>query len=459
MTYDVRGFPMSHSHPHVVIIGGGFGGLYAARGLRRARVQVTVIDRANHHLFQPLLYEVATAALSPADIAAPIRTILSRQANTKVLLAKALAVDVNARRVRLADGVIDYDYLILATGATHSYFGRDDWEKFAPGLKTVDDALEIRRRFLLAFEAAEREADPEARRAKLTFVVVGGGPTGVELAGTMSEIARRGIPRDFRSIDTTTARVILIEAQDRLLSTFSAKLSQHAKSALEKLGVEVRLNSRVIGIDEHGVVIGPPEKSERINAESVFWAAGVQASPLGATLDVPMDRQGRVMVQPDLSIANHPEVFVIGDLAKVIDPKSKHEVPGVGPAAIQMGKYVARIIERESTARVRGDTASNRDKPFHFIDKGMLATIGRAKAVGAIKGFEFHGLLAWLLWATVHVFYLIGFRNRLLVMLEWGWAYIMFRRGARLITGDTDLDLRTPRTESSGELEPTDERG
>jgi NADH dehydrogenase len=434
---------MSSRPSHVVILGGGFAGLYAAKALKRAAVHITVIDRNNHHLFQPLLYEVATAALSPADIASPIRTILARQRNATVFMGEAQRIDLANRVVHLTDGMLHYDYLIIATGATHSYFGHDEWEPFAPGLKTIEDALEIRRRFLLAFEAAEREADPASRRAKLTFIVVGGGPTGVELAGTMSELARRSIPRDFRAIDTTTARVILVEALDRLLLAYPAKLSGRAKRDLEKLGVEVWLNSRVTHIDGHGVIVGVPPNAERIDAENVIWAAGVQASSIGASLGVPLDRNGRVIVEPDLSITGHPEVFVVGDLAQVVDARSKKEVPGIAPAAMQMGRHAARIIARETAIQ----SASSNREPFHYIDKGMLATIGRAKAVGIVFGVNIAGLFAWLFWALVHIMYLIGFRNRLLVMLEWAWAYIIFKRGARLITGETMLDLRRPRTD------------
>jgi len=434
--FSLRKFKRPMNQPHVVILGGGFAGLYAAKSLRRAAVRVTVIDRCNHHLFQPLLYEVATAALSPADIAAPIRTILSRQRNTTVLLARATAIDVNRSVVVLSDGEIGYDILIVATGVTHSYFGHDEWAKEAPGLKTIEEATEIRRRFLLAFESAERETDPEARKIELTFVIVGGGPTGVELAGTMSELARRGIPRDFRSIDTKSARVILLEGGDRLLGAFPPELSEKARQSLQQLGVEVRLGSRVTHIDSTGVMIG----EEHIAARNVFWAAGVQASPLGRSLGVPVDRAGRVEVRPDLSIPDHPEVFVIGDLAKLVEARTGKEVPGVAPAAMQMGQHVARIIQRETAS---GGRMPPQDRPaFRYVDKGILATIGRAKAVGSIKGFHVSGLIAWLLWALVHVTYLIGFRNRLLVMLQWAWAYIIFRRGARLITGPVDLELK-----------------
>jgi NADH dehydrogenase len=430
---------MNQGLPRVVILGGGFGGLYAAKVLgRRSGVHVTLIDRCNHHLFQPLLYEVAMAALSPADIAAPIRRVLARNRNTSVIMGEAVAIDTKARRVQLADAEIGYDWLIVATGATHSYLGHDEWERFAPGLKSIDDALEIRRRFLLAFEAAEREGHQGARRAKLSFVVVGGGATGVETAGTMTELARRGIPRDFRLIDTKTARVILVEALDRLLPAFPRDLSERARRDLEHMGVEVRLNSRVTHIDAHGVRIG----DERIDAENVVWAAGVRASSIGATLGVPLDHSGRVIVGPDLTIPGQNTVFVIGDLASARDARGTH-VPGIAPAAMQMGRYAARIICSE----VRTRTTPGQRQPFHYVDKGMLATIGRARAVGVIFGMKVRGLIAWLLWAGVHVIYLIGFRNRLIVMLQWAWAYLIFHRGARLITGAPKMELRAPRTD------------
>lgn len=425
----------------VVIIGGGFGGLNAARGLgsRRADapIQVTLIDRRNHHLFQPLLYQVATASLSPAEIAYPIRKVLSRYRNIRVLLGEATGIDVDARIVRLADGEVPYDALIVATGATHSYFGNDEWAAFAPGLKTVEDAVEIRRRFLLAFEAAEREQDETARRARLTFVVVGGGPTGVELAGAMAEIARRSIPRDFRSIDTATARIVLVEGQDRLLAAFTPDLSARAKTDLQALGVEVRTGALVTAIDERGVTIG----NERIDAGCVFWAAGVRASSLGALLPGGHDRQGRVEVKPDLTVPGHPEVFVIGDLAKVVDPKSGRQVPGVAQPAIQMGKYVAKVLAREGRT---GDLVIDRtaQKRFEYRDLGDMATIGRAHAVGVVLGVRVVGLIAWLMWAALHVAQLIGFRNKLIVMIQWAWAYVVFSRGARLITGDSELHLR-----------------
>ena len=420
--------------PRVVIVGGGFAGLSAASALRHAPVQVTLIDRRNHHVFQPLLYQVATASLSPADIAAPIRRVLSRQRNAAVLLGEAVRIDAQRRVVHMKDGEVGYDYLVVATGATHSYFGHDQWAALAPGLKSIEDAIEIRRRFLLAFEAAEREEDAAARRARLTFVVVGGGPTGVELAGAMAEIARRSIPRDFRSIDTATARVILVEAEDRVLTAYPPDLSERARRDLEKLGVEVRLSARVTEIDERGVMIG----SERVDAGCVFWAAGVAASPLARSLPCELDRQGRVMVDPDLSLGSkgHPEVFVVGDLAHVKEAGKEQLVPGVAPAAIQMGRFVARVVEREAAGGPRASRPA-----FAYHDKGMLATIGRARAIGTIFGRKVRGWIAWAMWSMIHVVMLIGFRNRLLVMIQWAWAYVLFSRGARLITGDSDLHL------------------
>lgn len=424
--------------PHVVILGGGFAGLYAARHLRGAPVRITVVDRRNHHVFQPLLYQVATASLSPADIAAPIRHLLAGQPNTEVILAEARGVDLARRVVTLADGELAYDRLIIATGATHSYFGNDAWERDAPGLKTIEDALRIRERFLLAFERAERETDPQKRRAALTFVVVGAGPTGVELAGAMAEIARRAITRDFRHIDTTTARVILVEGGDRVLQAYPEDLSRRAREDLERLGVDVWLNTRVTQVDGGGVQIGP----ERISASSVFWAAGVKASPLALSLGVELDRSGRVPVMPDLSVGGHPEVLVLGDLAKVIDPKSKKEVPGIAPAAMQMGRFAARLIKREMQA---GGTIDVSNRPaFVYTDKGMLATIGRAKAVGLIGKAKLRGYLAWWAWLLIHIFFLIGFRNRVLVMIQWAWAYWTFDRGARLITRDAGVSETRP---------------
>jgi NADH:ubiquinone reductase (H+-translocating) len=424
--------------PHVVVIGGGFGGLECTRQLRKAPVRVTLIDRRNFHLFQPLLYQVATASLSPADIASPIRTILRNQKNAQVWMGEVSDVDPAARLVRLADGVeVAYDTLVLATGVTHAYFGRDDWAPRAPGLKTVDDATEIRRRFLLAFESAEREADPDERRRLLTFVIVGAGPTGVELAGAMAEIARQVMPTDFRSIDTTTTRILLLEGVDRVLPTYPPELSARAQSQLEALGVEVRTGARVTEIEEDHVMVG----SQRIDARSVFWAAGVEASALGAALGVETDRAGRVVVEPDCSVPGHPEIFVVGDLASLTQDDGT-TVPGVAQGAIQMGRHAARMILRD----LRGEAR----EPFRYRDKGDLATIGRAAAVARIGKAKLSGLLAWIIWAVVHIFYLIGFRNRILVMLQWAWAYLTYQRGIRLITGDRQVEVQRARAPDGG---------
>jgi NADH:ubiquinone reductase (H+-translocating) len=414
---------------HVVIIGGGFGGLTAARALRKARVRITLIDRRNHHLFQPLLYQVATAALNASDIAYPIRAALAKQKNARVLLAEATAIDTANRRVMLDDGVLEYDYLILATGATHSYFG-NDWAQLAPGLKSIEDALEIRRRIFLAYEAAEREAEPAAQREWLTFVVVGGGPTGVELAGALGEIGLETLAHDFRSIDPTQVKVVLFEGTDRVLGAYPPKLSEAARRSLERRQVEVRVNTRVTGIDDRGVTVQTAGDGgeQRVGARTVLWAAGVQASPLAKSLGVPLDRAGRVEVEPDLSIPDHPEVFVIGDLARMINPDGT-QVPGVAQGAIQGARHVARQIAVE----VRGGSARSH---FAYRDKGNMATIGRASAVIATKRFAKHGLIAWLLWWVVHIMAMIGFRNRFFVMLHWAWSWLSFTRGARLITGD-----------------------
>lgn len=426
---------MATTTPHVVILGGGFGGLYAARRLRRAPVKITLVDRCNHHLFQPLLYQVATASLAPSDIAQPIRWILSKQKNVRVLLSEAVRIDSERRVVELACGELQYDYLIVATGATHSYFGRSDWARLAPGLKEIGDALEIRERFLMSFEAAELEEDPERRRAILTFVVVGGGPTGVELAGAMAEIARKAMPREFRRIDTTTARVILLEGRDRLLPSFDPALSRRTREDLEALGVDVWLEARVTDIDDQGVQIG----RERIESRNVFWAAGVQASPIGATIGAPLDRAGRVRVEPDLSAPGRPEIFVIGDLACIDDPRTGEPIPGVAPAAMQMGVYAARIIADETRAGNAAAPVADRPArtPFRYVEKGMLATIGRNRAVGTVAGRNLTGFTAWAFWLGLHIVYLIGLRNRLIVMIQWAWAYIWYQRGARLITRRT----------------------
>ena len=421
---------MQH-RPHVVVIGGGFGGLAAARALAKAPVNVTLIDRRNHHLFQPLLYQVATAALNPGDIAYPIRAALAKQRNARVLLAAATSIDVANRRVVLDDGQLEYDYLVVATGATHSYFGRDDWATVAPGLKSVEDALEIRRRIFLAYEAAEREADPAAQREWLTFAVVGAGPTGVELAGALGEIGLQTLAHDFRTIDPTEVRVVLFEGRDRILGTYPAKLSAAAQRSLERRAVDVRLNTKVTAIDARGVTVSAAGRDERIGARTVLWAAGVRASSLAATLGAPRDPSGRVEVAPDLSIPGHPEVFVIGDLAKMVMADGS-QVPGVAQGALQGGRHVAKLI----AAEVRAAGGARPARPaFRYHDKGNMATIGRADAVIATRHFARAGLLAWLLWWVVHIAFLVGFRNRLLMMFHWGWSWLTFKRGARLITG------------------------
>jgi len=419
--------------PRVVIVGGGFGGLYCARALEGAGTRITLIDRQNFHLFQPLLYQVATASLSPADVASPIRSILKRRPDVQVWLAEAVGVDVAHRTLELADGRIEYDYLVLAAGATHAYFGHDDWAPLAPGLKTIDDATELRRRFLLAFEAAEREADGAARRRLLSFVIVGAGPTGVELAGAMAEIARTVLREDFRHIDTSAARIMLLEAADRVLPPYPPELSAAARRQLEKLGVEVRTGATVTGIEPGIIRIG----DEALAAENVFWAAGVAASPLGRTLGAETDRAGRVRVGPDCSLPGHPGVFVIGDLA-LLEQEDGTRVPGVAQGAMQMGRHVAEMI--------RADLRGEGRRPFRYRDKGNLATIGRAAAVADIRGLRLSGLIAWLVWVFVHIAYLIGFRNRVLVMVQWAWAYLTYQRGIRLITGQPHVALARART-------------
>jgi NADH dehydrogenase len=404
----------------VVIVGAGFAGLNAARALARAAVQVTVVDRRNHHLFQPLLYQVATASLNPADIAAPIRRVLRRQRNAEVILADVTGVDLPGRRVLLSDGELPYDRLILATGATHSYFGHPEWARFAPGLKTVEDALEIRRRILTAFERAEREADPERQRAELTFVVVGGGPTGVELAGAIAEIARHALGSDFRHIAPERSRVLLLEGAPTVLSAYPAALRASAARQLERLGVEVRTGAMVTQLDGDGVEVA----GARIAATTVLWAAGVQASPLARALGVPLDRAGRVRVAPDLSVPGHPEVQVIGDLASL--EQDGGQVPGVAPAAIQQGRHAAQNLVRA--------LAGAPPVAFRYRDRGALATIGRGSAVARLGRVELSGQIAWLAWLFIHLLFLIGFRSRAAVILQWAWSYLTFDRGARLIT-------------------------
>lgn len=408
--------------PHVVIVGGGFAGLWATRALRRAPVRITLLDRGNHHLFQPFLYQVATAGLSAPDIAAPLRHILRRQKNVTVLLGEVASLAPETKSLHLADGrTLAYDQLILATGATHAYFGHDDWAAHAPGLKTLDDALAIRRRILTAFERAEAEDDPARRAAWLTFAIVGAGPTGVELAGTLAEIARHTLHGEFRRADPRQARVLLIEAGPRVLSSFPEALSEKARAQLARLGVEVRTGVPVSDIDDDGVRLG----DERIATKTVLWAAGVAASPLARDLGVPLDRAGRVHVDADLSVPGHPEIAVVGDLAHLVC--DGRPVPGVAPAAKQMGTHAARNL----LARLRGAATT----PFRYRDYGNLATIGRMAAVVDLKRLRFSGLLAWWFWLASHVFFLIGFRNRLVVLIDWARAYWSYQRSARIILG------------------------
>ncbi len=408
--------------PHVVIVGGGFGGLYAARALAGRPVRVTLLDRRNYHLFQPLLYQVATAALNPSDIATPLRSILRKAANVTVLLAHVDRVELDHRRLVLDRGEMGYDGLVLAVGASHSYFGHEDWALLAPGLKSLEDALEIRRRVLLAYEAAEREQDGAEQRALLTFVVIGGGPTGVELAGALGEISRQTIARDFRVIDPTKARIILLEGGPRILSTYPESLSGRAQAQLERIGVEVRTRAMVTRVTPDAVWLG----GEQIRCRTVLWAAGAAAAPLGNTLGVPLDRVGRVLVEPDLSIPGHPEAFVIGDLCAFLH-QTGAPLPGLAPVAIQQGRAAAENVLQRLAGRPT--------RPFHYRDKGSMATIGRAAAVAVIGRVQLSGLPAWVAWLLVHIISLIGFRNRVLVLLQWGWAYVSWQRGARLITG------------------------
>lgn len=414
--------------PKVVIIGGGFGGLWAAKELANKPVEVTVIDRKNHHTFQPLLYQVATAVLSPGEIASPIRRILYKSKNTEVILGEVAGFDTEKQIVTLENGSsIPYDYLIVAAGARHSYFGHDEWEAAAPGLKTLEDAVEIRRRVLLAFELAERQAYLTGEHDEINFVIVGGGPTGVELAGAVADIARQALAKDFMAIDTTKSRVILFEGSDRVLGTFPEDLSESAKKQLEELGVEVHLNSLVTDIQPGKVKVG----DTWFKCDVVLWATGVAASRLGRLLG-DTDKAGRVFVNPDLSVPNHKNIFVIGDMAS-LKQKDGQPVPGLAPAAMQMGEFAADLILGELKGRPR--------KTFDYVDKGTLATIGRRRAIADIHGWKFSGFIAWLMWIFLHVFLLIGFRNRFAVMFEWFWAYMTRERSARLITGDAH-DLR-----------------
>ncbi|HEY8265988.1 MAG TPA: NAD(P)/FAD-dependent oxidoreductase [Steroidobacteraceae bacterium] len=412
------------SKPRIVIVGAGFGGLATAEGLKRLAVDVTLIDRQNHHLFQPLLYQVATAGLSPADIAWPVRHLLRRQANARVLMGEVTAVDHARKVVMLEAGPIAYDYLVLATGATHGYFGRDEWAVHAPGLKTLDDATAIRRRLLLAFERAEMASNPAEGARLLTIVIVGGGPTGVELAGAVAELTRRALARDFRVIDPTRTRVLLVESGPRLLANFPDALSRYTAKALERLGVEVRLGKPVTHCDGEGVRIG----DERIEAATVIWAAGVRASPAAGWLDLTADRAGRVPVRPDLTAPGHPEIYVIGDTALAKDPDGAPQ-PGIAPVAKQHGAHVARAL----AARIAGRDAS---AAFVYRDRGLLATIGRRAAVIAYRQLRLSGWIAWWIWGAAHVYFLVSLRNRLIVVTQWLWSYLLFERGARLITGN-----------------------
>ncbi|PYX50142.1 MAG: FAD-dependent oxidoreductase [Acidobacteria bacterium] len=430
--------------PRVAIVGAGFGGLTAARALARAPAHITVIDRKNHHTFQPLLYQVATAGLSPGEIAAPIRSILRGRDNVEVLLGEVTGFDLARRLVETPGQKIPYDYLVVAAGASHAYFGHDDWEPLAPGLKTIEDALEIRRRILLAFELAERQAAAGESGFPLNFVVVGAGPTGVELAGTLAEISRHALLHEFRAIDPKSTQILLIEGGPRVLPTYPEELSSSAQEQLHRLGVEVRTSAMVTAVEPGAVHVG----ETRLAAAVILWAAGVAASPLGKTLGVPVDRAGRVAVEPDLSLPDHPEVFVIGDLAALKDESGKM-LPGVAPVAIQQGRYVAKIIQREVEAATKAPAKGPiMPRPgFHYWDKGSLATIGRAAAVAKFGKIHISGFIAWLAWLFVHILFLIGFRNRLLVFIEWAWSYVTYERGARLITGSTQLpgwtDLRS----------------
>jgi NADH:ubiquinone reductase (H+-translocating) len=426
---------MADAHK-VLILGGGFGGLTAAQALKSAPVQVTLVDRCNYHLFQPLLYQVATGSLSPANVAGPLRQVLRKQKNTQVLLGEAVHIDAAKRRVILSDGALDYDSLIVATGTTHSYFGHDEWEQFAPGLKNLDDATAMRRRILLAFEAAEREHDPEKLRAWMTFVIVGAGPTGAELAGALGEIAHDTLRHDFRAIDPSQTRIILVEGTDRALPSYPPKLSEAARKMLVRLGVTVRTGAMVTDIRADGVTIRVGDHDETIPTRTVLWAAGVLASPLGVILSkeagAKLDRACRVIVEPDMSIAGHPEIFVIGDLSNY-SHQTGQPLPGVAQPAIQQGDYVAKLIR----ARLRGQKLP----PFHYFDKGNLATIGRGAAVADLNWLRLSGWPAWLIWVFVHLLYIIQFQNRVLVMLQWAWLYLTFSRSARLITGKNPLPL------------------
>ena len=417
--------------PHVIIVGAGFGGLEAAKKLACEAVRVTVIDRTNYHLFQPLLYQVATAALSPADIAAPVRAVLSKCKNVEVMLAEVVGVDIDAKKVKLTDGEVDYDYLILATGARHSYFAHPEWEKLAPGLKSLEDAVEVRRRILMAFEYAERTSDEAARKAAMTFVIIGGGPTGVEMAGAIAEIARYTLAKDFRHIDPSQARVILVEGEPKVLASYPNDLRDSAMKQLADLGVEVRTGIHATNLSDQGLQLG----DEFIPARVKIWAAGNNASFVGKSLGVPVDRVGRVLVNNDLTIPNHPEVQVIGDLAN-FPHQTGEPLPGVSPVAMQQGRHAARNV----LMMIDGE----KPRKFWYFDKGSMATIGRNKAVADLRFLHLVGMPAWLAWLFVHVIFLVGFRNRLAVLFQWAWAYLSFNKGARLITRNFQSEQRPP---------------
>ncbi|MDH3215911.1 MAG: NAD(P)/FAD-dependent oxidoreductase, partial [Candidatus Krumholzibacteria bacterium] len=425
----------THGH-HVVVLGGGFAGLYAAKNLRGVDVDVTLIDKRNFHLFQPLLYQVATGGLSPGDISSPLRAVLKRSRNTRVWQAEVLDIHAAKREITLRDGALSYDTLVVATGVTHTYFGNDRWREFAPGLKTIEDALDIRRRVFVAFEAAEREEDPDLRRQWMTFVIVGGGSTGVELAGALGELTRGTLRNDFRSIDPRDTRIVLVEGLHRLLSPFPPELSAESEVSLAKLGVEVRKQTRVTDVGESAVMLRCGTKEERIEARTILWAAGVEASAIGGILaretGAQLDGAGRVRVEADLTVPNHPEIFVIGDLANYAHQGGK-PLPGIAPVAMQQGRYVADLIRRRQTGRPQ--------KPFHYQDKGTLAVIGRHAAVADLGRFRFAGFKAWLAWVFVHIWYLIEYDNKILVLVQWAFDYFTRKRGARLITGKDPYPL------------------
>jgi NADH dehydrogenase len=424
----------NQSAHEVVIIGGGFGGLYAAKALGKMPVHVTLVDKRNFHLFQPLLYQVATGTLSPADISSPLRSVVNRNKNTKVLMGEVVDIDPEQQKVILKNGELNYDSLIVATGVSHFYFGNEEWASVAPGLKTVEDALDIRRRIFVAFEAAEKETDPEKRRAMLTFVIVGGGPTGVELAGAIAELAYSTLKKDFRNIDTSEAQILLLEGMDRILPPYTPELSAKAEASLKRLGVTVQTKTLVTNIADYIVTTRQGERVEQIPAHTVLWAAGVKASPMGEVLakrtNVQRDRAGRVIVEPDLSLPGHPNIFVIGDLANFSHQNGK-PLPGVAPVAMKQGQYVATLLQQQLQGK--------NSVPFRYQDVGSLAVIGRNAAVVDLGFVKFSGILAWLTWVFVHIYYLIEFDNKLVVMLQWGWNYFTRKRGARLITGEESL--------------------